>query len=103
MRIKDKFLTRWQERIYVKSKIERLCSIMQDQNYLTFIRAFMLKLDDAGEFMLLKKKLDAKRKAKAWQVLKQDWLLGRMGKSLYKRYEASLMQRVLFSLRQNHF
>ena len=89
--------------MYVKSKIERLCSIMQDQNYLTFIRAFMLKLDDAGEFMLLKKKLDAKRKAKAWQVLKQDWLLGRMGKSLYKRYEASLMQRVLFSLRQNHF
>ena len=89
--------------MFVAQKLNRVCSIMQDQNYLTFIRAFMLKLDDAGEFMLLKKKLDAKRKAKAWQVLKQDWLLGRMGKSLYKRYEASLMQRVLFSLRQNHF
>ena len=56
--------------MYVKSKIERLFTIMQDQNYLAFIRAFMLKLDDAGEYMLLRKKLDAKRKAKAWQVLK---------------------------------
>lgn len=99
MRIKDKFLTRWQEQMFVKSKIERLFTIMQDQNYLAFIRAFMLKLDDAGEYMLLRKKLDAKRKAKAWQVLKQDWLLGRMAKSLYKRYEAGIMQRVLFALR----
>lgn len=60
LRIKDKFLARWQERQIAASKLRRLFSIMQDQNYLTFIRAFMLKLENAGEYMALKKRLDIK-------------------------------------------
>ena len=83
MRIKDKFLARWQEQMFVAQKLNRMCSIMQEQNYLTFIRAFMLKLEDAGEYMQLRKKLNMKLKAKAWQIFKQDWLLGRMAKSLH--------------------
>lgn len=46
----------------------------------------MLKLDDASYYMQLKKKIDGKEKAKALQGLKQHWLLGKMAKSLSKRY-----------------
>ena len=103
MRIKDKFLARWQEQMFVAQKLNRMCSIMQEQNYLTFIRAFMLKLEDAGEYMQLRKKLNMKLKAKAWQIFKQDWLLGRMAKSLNQRYLANLQRKVLFALRSNQF
>lgn len=54
----------------------------------------MLKLDDAGEYMGLKKRIDEKLRAKAWQAFKQQWLLGRMGNSLTKRYERDLQVKV---------
>ena len=61
----------------------------------------MLKLDDAGEYMGLKKRIDEKLRAKAWQAFKQQWLLGRMGNSLTKRYERDLQVKVFQALRYN--
>lgn len=70
MRIKDKFLARWQESHHKAEKIHRMCSILQEQSALIHIRAFMLKLEDAGHYMVFKKHIDGKLKSKALQVLK---------------------------------
>ena len=43
----------------------------------------MLKLQDAGAYMDFRKSLNRKLKAKAMQVLKENWLLNKMAKSLF--------------------
>lgn len=65
LRTKDKFMAVWQEQAFRKQKMSRMFSILQQQNYLKFISAFMLKLDDAATYMHFKKSIDAKYKAKA--------------------------------------
>lgn len=40
-------------------------SILNEQNALKLIRAFMLKLDDVSTYMMFKRTLDTKLKAKA--------------------------------------
>ena len=87
LRIKDKFLGRWKKSLIKASKINRLCSILQQQNYLKFIKAFMVKLEDASHYMVFKKVLDKKLQGKALQVLKQNWLLSKMSTSLLKKHD----------------
>lgn len=61
----------------------------------------MLKLEDAGHYMALKKQIEGKLKGKALQVLKQKWLLAKMSISLFKQHEVGLQRKVFTTLRLN--
>lgn len=90
LRTKNKFLCRWSDQMVVAAKLHRVCSILQDQSSLKFIRAFMLKLEDAGHFMVFRKELNRRLMGKALSVLKQKWLLGKMSSSLCRKHEVDL-------------
>ena len=74
----------------VASKMNKMCSILQDQSYLKFIRAFMLKLEDAGHYMVFRRELNKRLMSKALSVLRQKWLLSKMSNSLFKKHEIGL-------------
>ena len=89
--------------MHVASKLHQMCSTLQQQNYLKYIRAFMLKLEDASHYMVFVKVLNNKLKTKALSVLKQKWLLSKMQNSLIQKREKDLQKMALMALRTHMF
>ena len=63
----------------------------------------MLKLDDVGTYMVFKRSLKTKLKAKAIQALKQKVLLSKMQASLIRRHNVDLQRKVITALKFNQF